>query len=193
MSEEILQEKDEQESDDPTCFWNQLRIHHDTVWPAWDIPVAVVLTVAAALFIHFMIPAKDISGMVQDLLPPMMGILATLITFVFAGLIFVVSFPADDEYILFIGRDVPDAYSGLLFLFWWNATAGIATIIAGLFVYLTSYSSGFSGEITGWPYPVALFFFLFFYTILSVWTLFGPLAWYGIDRLQAHIEWKKNQ
>lgn len=199
MSEEILQEKDEQASDDSTRiwdphFWNQLRIHHSTVWPAWDVKFAAVFGGAAALFIYF-IPAKYISCMVQDLLPPMMGILATLIAFVFAGLVFFASFHADDEYILFLGRYAPKAYSGLLFLFRWNAAAGITTIIAGLFVYLTSYSSGFSGEITGWLYPVVLFpfFFLFFYTILSVGNLFGTLAWHGMDKLQKYIKWEKEK
>ena len=176
MSEETLQEIDEQAFYDSTCFWNQLRIHHKTVWPSWDIPVAFVLCVVAAAFILPMIPAKDISGMVQDLLPPMMGILATLIAFVFAGLVFFVSFHADDEYILCLGRNAPDLYSEFLFLFRWNAAAGITALIVGLF-YMASYSSGFLGEITGQLYLVALF--LFFYTILSVGTLFGTLARHG--------------
>lgn len=190
MSEETLQDKKDQTFYDSTGFWNQFRIHKKTVWPAWDVKAAVALSAAAA-FILLMIPAKDISGMVQDLLPPMMGILATLIAFVFAGLVFFVSFHADDEYILCLGRNAPDAYPGFLFLFRWTAAVGVAALVAGLFIYLASYSSQLPGEITGCLYLIVLL--LFFYTILSVGTLFGTLARHGMYKLRAYIEWEKEE
>lgn len=190
MSEETLQDKKDQMFYASTKFWKQFHIHKKIVWPTWDVEAAVVLSAAAALIL-LMIPAKDISGMVQDLLPPMMGILATLIAFVFAGLVFFVSFHADDEYILCLGRKTPDTYHGFLFLFWWTATVGVAALIAGLFVFHVSYSPQLPGWFTGCLYLIVLL--LFFYTILSVWNLFGTLARHGMYKLRAYIEWEKEE
>lgn len=188
MSEETLQDKKDQTFYDSTRFWNQFRIHKKTVWPAWDVKASVALSAAAA-FLLILIPTEAVSAMVQNLLPLMMGILATLIAFVFAGLVFFVSFHAGDEYILCLGRNSPEVYPGFLFLFWWTAAVGVAALVAGLLVYLASCSPQLPGGLIGCLCLVVLL--LFFYTILSVWNLFGTLARHGMYKLRTYIEWEE--
>lgn len=162
------------------CFWSQLRTHHEVVWPSWDIPVAAFLTAAAALFIPYMIPGKYLSCMVQDTLLPMMGITSVFILFALIGLTFAAY--VDDKYTHWVGLNAPNAFAKYLFLFRWNAAVGIATVIAGFFVYLMSYA-------VFWPYLI--FLFLFVYTLLSIGTLIGSIAKHGLYKYEDSDVWNE--
>lgn len=150
-----------------TGFWNQLIRHNECIWPSWDILAAGCATVLAAILIDLMVPIKYMAGMVQWSILPMIGIVAVFVLMCLVGLV-PFAFTDDDDYAMRVSMQ---AYSGFLFLFRWNAVMGIATIIAGCFVYLASYA-------VCWPYLI--FLFLFFYTVLSTGTLFGTLARYGM-------------
>lgn len=176
----MTEETDEEAFYNSTCFWRQLFKYHYAVWHSWDIPVAAFLTVAAALFIQC-VPGKYLSCMAQGSLLPMMGITSAFIFVSLAGVI-ALAFVEDKDYL--IGRYVLDAYSYLLFRFRWNAAVGIATIIAGFFVYLMSYAAF-------WPYMN--FLFMFFYTLLSGGTLFGTLAKHGIYKLSYYTKMEEEE
>lgn len=165
---------------DSTCFWSQLRKNHEVVWPSWDIPVAALLTVVAALFIQCMIPGKYLACMVQNTLLPMMGITSVFILFALIGLAFAAY--ANDKYTQWIGLNAPDAFAKYLFLFRWNAAMGIATVIAGFFIYLMSHAFV-------WSYLI--FLFMFFYTLLSTGTLFGSIAKHGIYKYEDSDVWNE--
>lgn len=151
-----------------TSFWNQLRLHYHAV-ACWDVPAAAGAAVIAALLIKGMVPVKYMAGMVQESILPMIGIVAVFIVISLMGI--VAHAFANDKYALCLGLDVPETYSGLLFVYRWCAVIGVTTIIAGCFVYLASYA-------VCWPYLI--FLFLFFYTLLTTATLFGTLACYGM-------------
>lgn len=161
-------------------FFSHLKRHIDAVWRGWDLGVSVVLSTIIT-WIFCCTPTKDIVIFLQSVLPPMTGILATLIAFVFAGLIFFVSFGPDDTYVLCFSRNKMNAYDGFLFLFRWAAAIGGIGIISALCLLTITYSFI---PMYGWIYlPLLIVLFFFVYTILTIMNLFGTMTRYGVHKI----------
>lgn len=120
--------------------------------------------------------------LVSALFPAIIGVLATIVAFLFAGMIFLISFHSDDKFMLELNHDNQKIYSMIVFLVRWMATIGSLGLIFSTSTILLLYM-GYS------IFTMLLFIvsvFLFVYTISSIFSLFSLLAYYGKIRLKYH-------
>lgn len=121
-----------------------------------------------------------IQPLIDTLFPTMIGALATIVAFLFAGLIFLISFDKDDEFMLNLAHANQIAYRMVLFHIRWVAAIGSFGIITSLGTVLSLSVS--CSLLTLLLFMVSVFFFV--YTISSIFGLFALLASYGKRRLK---------
>lgn len=125
-----------------------------------------------------------IQPLINTLFPIMIGALATIVAFLFAGLIFLISFDKRDEFVLSLAQDNQISYRMVLFHIRWAASIGVFGIITTLCTIFSLFIG--CSIITLVLFMVSVFFFV--YTISSVFGLFSLLAYYGKKRLKYHSE-----
>lgn len=170
--------------------------NRESIYKGKDIYFSLVVTLVVSVCIllnvvsiHDILIVLDnlvitIQPLINTLFPIMIGALATIVAFLFAGLIFLISFDKRDDFVLSLNQDNQISYRMVLFHIRWVASIGVFGIITTLGAIFSLFIG--CSIITLLLFMVSVFFFV--YTISSVFGLFSLLAYYGKKRLKYHSE-----
>lgn len=167
-----------------------------SIYKGKDIYFSLFVTIVVSLFILLeVISIQDIlivlsntvyiiQPLVETLFPTLIGALATIVAFLFAGMIFLVSFHPDDKFIQILNHDNQKPYRIVLFHIRWVAAIGSFGIITSLGTILSL--SVCCSLLALLLFMASIFFFV--YAISSIFGLFALLASYGKRRLKYHTK-----
>lgn len=125
---------------------------------------------------------STLTPIISSLFPTFIGVLTTIVAFSFAGLIFFMSFHADDKSIPPLKRY--SQFSRYLFIFHWLAFIGVCGIIS---CSVTIVCVGLNNGIILSPLFLISIFFIS-YTLFSVLSSFSTLSKFGQIRFQYCVE-----
>ena len=161
-------------------LWKAFKENIKSVLISLDFILGLIISLIVFSFMMFScVPDLDVHSIASTLLPIFIGVLATFVAFTFAGLIFLVSVPKDDDYYLHLADNNMKAYRIFLFHLRWIGFIGGIGILISLMTYLIQYMG--LDVVTIVAFSICTFFFV--YTTMAVMGLFGTFAVNGAIRL----------
>ena len=171
-------------------FGEQVRLNKELIYVGRDFKLSFILSflltillIGLLIYDFFTVGSVTVSiltPIISSLFPTVIGVLATIVAFSFAGLIFFISFHADDKSVYPLSEDY--LFPQYLFIFQWLAFIGVCGIISCSVTIVC-------GGLDNWivlvlpPLFVVSFFFII-YTLLSVLSAFTSMSYFGQIRFQ---------
>jgi len=167
----------------PLSFSKQIRLYKESIYDGIDFKLACALVVfLILLFSSDELNAYALTSLISSLFPVLIGVLATIVAFSFAGLIFFISFRTDDTSIHPLRQNYLFPY--YLFLFHWLTIIGICGII---FSSATIICLWLNGEMF-LPFLFIASIYFTSYTLFSVISTFSIMSKFGQIRFYTYVE-----
>lgn len=166
----------------PLSFSKQILLYKESIYDGIDFK----LSCAVVVFLIYLFSSGELNdsaltSLISSLFPVLIGVLATIVAFSFAGLIFFISFRTDDTSIHPLRQNYLFPY--YLFLFHWLTIIGICGII---FSSATIICLWLNGDMF-LPFLFIASIYFISYTLFSVISTFSIMSKFGQIRFYTYV------